>query len=127
MVGLLGAGGEPDKRRLVGVRGADAVSDYEQVTVEVFPACGQRQFDFELARPVREILAPGELLGRVLGLYHWPAKIPAALDIHAHFQPTPLPLAQRMLVQLPPFRCKKSRTVGNGIVIILVSATGVAD
>ena len=55
------------------------------------------------AGPVTRVSDQTSFLGASSGLDHRPAEVPAALDVEAHFQPEPVGLAERVLVELAPF------------------------
>jgi len=104
-----------------------AVGHHGNVPVEMVPRFRGRQGLGVLGRPREPGFAPGQLLGGVFRPDHWPAQIPAALDIQAHLQPQPVGFPQRMLVKLAPRGRKERGTVRHGIIAVLLRAAGIAN
>ena len=105
----------------------DPIRHHGDVTVEPVAGLGHRQAPDRTSPGPGQCFRPGQLLGRVLGLDHRPAEVPAALDIQAHLQPQAIGLAQGVLVELAPFGREESGAVRHAVVAILLRPAGIAD
>ena len=127
MIRLPGTGrdvGQQIRRRRSGLR---PVRHDKQIAIEPVPRRRSWQREGNVRRAGHAGFGPGQFLGGVLGGDNRSTKIPAALDVEAHFQTQTIGFTQRVSVKRAPLGGEECRAVFGADIAILAGAIGVAD